>query len=105
MDEGWSWGLLELLSIQTTVRQFCATEACMLALTAQEYEALRAHANRFVVAPGHVVAQVEVVVESKERFVTVMMIGAGVTVARHFDPRHRQSHLRALTELSTQNLV
>jgi hypothetical protein len=85
----------------------CALEDCdeMLALTEPEYEALRAHANRFVVAPDHVVAQVEVVVESTERFVTVMMIGAGATVARHFDPRHRQSHMQALTELPAQNLI
>jgi hypothetical protein len=78
----------------------CAIEGCseMLALTQEEYESLRRHANRFVVAPGHVVAQVEVVVDSTARYVTVKIIGAGARVARHLDPRHRQAHLQALPE-------
>ena len=76
----------------------CAIEGCdeMLSLTHQEYEALRSHANRFAVSPSHVVAQVEVVVDSTERYVTVKLIGAGAAVARRFDPRHRQTRLRSL---------
>ncbi len=76
----------------------CAIEGCveMVALTHHEYEALRGHANRFAVSPGHIVAQVEVVVDSTDRYMTVKLIGAGASVARKFDPRHRHAHLRSL---------
>jgi hypothetical protein len=76
----------------------CATEGCveMVPLTHREYEELRGHANLFAVAPGHLVAQVEVVVDSTDRYMTVKLIGAGASVARKFDPRHRQAHLQSL---------
>jgi hypothetical protein len=64
---------IDQLRTPSTFVQFvceCALEDCdeVLALTQQEYEALRAHANRFVVAPGHVVAQVEVVMGEHRAF-------------------------------------
>jgi hypothetical protein len=94
---------IEQLRLPSTFVEFvceCAIEGCMemVALTHHEYEALRSHANRFAVSPGHVVAQVEVVVDSTDRFVTVKLIGAGASVARKFDPRHRQAHLQSVPE-------
>lgn len=65
--------------------QRCATE---LEITPTEYEQVRADGARFVVAPGHELAEVERVVEENERFLVVEKIGPAAAVARDLDPRH-----------------
>jgi hypothetical protein len=51
----------------------CADRACFerVWLTATEYEAVRAREGRFAVLPAHVVAEVEWIVESHERYAVV----------------------------------
>jgi hypothetical protein len=48
----------------------CADRGCeeTIALTAEEYEAVRAGERRFVVAPGHVVPDLEHVVEREDTY-------------------------------------
>jgi len=67
----------------------CFDERCAapLSLTVEEYEQVRSDSNRFVVAPGHLDADVEVVVQDTERYLMVAKIGAGAAVADRFDPR------------------
>ena len=63
----------------------CATP---IALTLVEYEAVRAHATRFAIFPGHEIPDVEDVVEQNERFAVVEKvpeIAARIAVER--DPR------------------
>ena len=51
----------------------CSDTECTeeIALRADEYEAVRADSTRFFVAPGHVAAEVEDVVEDHGRFLVV----------------------------------
>ncbi len=67
----------------------CADVACVkqMRLSMDEYEALRKHANRFAVLPGHVYADVERVAADNGRYVVVEKIGKGAEVAAQFDPR------------------
>ena len=67
----------------------CMSEACNdpVAVTLEEYEHVRAHADWFFVLPGHVVADVEKIVETTDRFVVVAKVGAGAAVAEETDPR------------------
>jgi hypothetical protein len=62
----------------------CADLACteQVEMTMADYEGMRAHPNRFVVRPGHEVADVEEVVSRGEGFLLVSKIGAGEEVAR-----------------------
>ena len=70
----------------------CCDESCdeTSALTLEEYERVRADANRFAVLPGHEVAEVEQVVEATDRYVVVAKLGAGGQVAERLDPRRRR---------------
>jgi hypothetical protein len=61
--------------------------AAPLSLTVEEYEQVRDDSNRFVVAPGHYAAEVEVVVQDTGRYVVVAKLGVGGAVADRFDPR------------------
>jgi hypothetical protein len=58
-----------------------------LSLKVEEYEEVRAGSNRFVVAPAHYDANLEVVVQETERYVVVSKLGAGGAVADRLDPR------------------
>jgi hypothetical protein len=51
----------------------CADESCTgrVSLTREEYESVRASPFQFVVLPGHVVVDIETVVQSSERFMVV----------------------------------
>ena len=63
-------------------------------LTAAEYERVREHASRFVVALNHENPETESIVEQNERFVIVeTFAGASSRIARETDPRS-QRHLR-----------
>lgn len=67
----------------------CADGTCTerIAMTMEEYERIRSDGSRFTVAPGHEVLDVEVVVESTDRYLVVTKIGAGADIARRSDPR------------------
>jgi hypothetical protein len=58
-------------------------------LTLEEYEHVRAGANRFFVLPGHEIAAVERNVEVNDRFIVVSKLGAGGRLAEQLDPRKR----------------
>lgn len=67
----------------------CADLGCVkqIDMTLDEYEAVRSDSNRFLVAPGHVVPDVERVVGESDRYVIVAKIGEGATIAVQADPR------------------
>jgi hypothetical protein len=67
----------------------CANEGCAetIELAASEYEAVRAHGERFVLRAGHEDPEIERVVERGERFIVVEKMGDGARVARDLDPR------------------
>jgi hypothetical protein len=64
--------------------EFCAT---YLDLTRADYEKVRAVAKHFVVAPEHVLPEVEVVVEEHPRYWVIRKIGSASQVAEETDPR------------------
>ncbi len=67
----------------------CATTDCFdrIALTLDEYDAIRRHGKRFFVAPGHQDLQVELVVETHGRYLVVEKDGNAGVVAETADPR------------------
>ena len=71
----------------------CINESCdeSVSLAVEEYERIRRDSNSFLVLPGHEVAEVEVVVESTERFLVVAKLGHGRVVAEELDPRKRSA--------------
>jgi hypothetical protein len=68
----------------------CADEGCTVPvqLTVAEYEAVRADATHFLVAPGeaHITAEIERVVK-RERYWIVEKRGRAAEVSEKFDPR------------------
>jgi hypothetical protein len=74
----------------------CGNSGCLqqIELTRTEYEGVRAHASRFVVALNHENPETESIVEQNERFAVVeTYAGAASRIARETDPRSQQ-HLR-----------
>jgi hypothetical protein len=73
----------------------CPVETCTapIPMSVEEYESVRARADRFAVAPSdeHVGQGVERVVEKHDRYWVVEKVGRGREVAEHLDPRSRQS--------------
>ncbi|HUB73539.1 MAG TPA: hypothetical protein VL979_05840 [Solirubrobacteraceae bacterium] len=67
----------------------CARGGCtaMLELTAAEYERVRAHPRRFVLAPGHEDPAVEDVIERHAHYVLVHKRGQAGELAQASDPR------------------
>ncbi len=67
----------------------CARSGCaeLLDLSQEQYEAVRAHPRRFVVAAGHEDAGVEDVVERRPRHVVVEKRGQAGQIAEDTDPR------------------
>lgn len=69
----------------------CASHGCTdrVALSIEDYEALRANPRRFLVLPddGHVVPEVEEVVERRERYWVVEKVGEAGELATKVDPR------------------
>jgi hypothetical protein len=78
----------------------CAADTCTeeVALTLEEYEAVRRKPNRFFVRPGHFFPDVELVVDDAgtdgTRYQVVDMIGEGALVAAEHDPRHSSVAVR-----------
>jgi hypothetical protein len=72
----------------------CADEACAVPvqLTVAEYEAVRADATHFLVAPGeaHITTDIERVVKREERYWIVEKRGRAAEVSEKFDPRSRR---------------
>ena len=67
----------------------CGQLGCneMLELAAEEYERIRNDARRFVLAPGHEIAEAETVVETHDGYVIVEKRGQAARVAEETDPR------------------
>jgi hypothetical protein len=67
----------------------CASLGCteMLELSFRDYERIRKHPRRFIVAPGHERLDVEVVVESESTYLVVQKTGEAGHVAEEADPR------------------
>jgi hypothetical protein len=59
----------------------------LISLTVDEYEAVRSVPTHFVVAPGHLLVGVEVVVRENSRYTVVEKIGAAAPIASALDPR------------------
>jgi hypothetical protein len=74
---------------QTTFVCECAELGCteQVALSMDEYEAVRNDPNNFAVLPGHVYADVERVVRENERFVVVAKLHEAAVIATELDPR------------------
>lgn len=68
----------------------CPESDCVdrIKLTLAAYEAVRADARRFVVAPGHDVPEIEHLVAEDELVAVVEKDGAAGEVAERLDPRH-----------------
>jgi len=67
----------------------CSRLGCtrLIELTAAEYEQVRAHSRRFLVAPDHDIPEAETVVESHETYLVVEKLDEGGRVADATDPR------------------
>jgi hypothetical protein len=66
----------------------CGSRDCTepISLTLPEYEAVRAHPDRFAVVPGHVIPEVERVVSQHGSYVVVEKFPREAKVARETDP-------------------
>ena len=69
----------------------CAQQTCTagIPLGPDEYEEVRSVATHFVVAPGHVITDIERVVRETERYQIVEKVEDAATVAISLDPRAR----------------
>ena len=67
----------------------CATTACLerIPLTLQDYERIRGEGVTFVIVPGHVYDEIELVVERQPTHWVVRKDGAAGNVAEFTDPR------------------
>jgi hypothetical protein len=67
----------------------CARLGCnqVIALTVPEYERVRAHSRRFVVAPGHELPEAETIIEVAAGYFLVEKRDQAGTVAEATDPR------------------
>src|SRR5689334_15830618 len=67
----------------------CARLGCnqMIELTVGEYERVRAHPRRFMVAIGHEMPEAETVVETRSEYVVVEKLGQAGMLAESTDPR------------------
>jgi hypothetical protein len=71
------------------IRCECARLGCttILEISSAEYEAVRAHGRRFIVAPGHVVPETERVVARHGSYEIVEKHGEAGRLAAATDPR------------------
>ncbi len=76
----------------------CAKPKCSepLAITAEDYERIRAHSTWFAVAPSddHIFPEIERIVEKNEGFWIVEKEDAAGAVAEKLDPRARRTPLK-----------
>jgi anti-sigma B factor antagonist len=81
----------------------CGNPECtqQIELTAAEYERVREHAGRFLVALNHENPETESIVEQNERFVVVVTFaGASSRIARQTDPRSQHHVGTGQTQMS-----
>jgi hypothetical protein len=73
----------------TSFRCECASLGCsdMLALRFRDYEQVRNHPRRFLVAPGHERPEVEFVVAREPNYLVVQKTGEAGEIAEAADPR------------------
>ncbi len=76
-------------SARAAFRCECAALGCnvMVELTLDEYEEIRSHPRRFLVAPAHAIPGAETVVASGDRYVIVEKTGEAGRLAEETDPR------------------
>lgn len=88
-------GIAELVEHSPTIRSSpvefvceCANGECTQAvgLTLDEYQRVRAEPTHFLVASGHVAADVEYVVSEGPRYAVVEKVGVAGAIARATDP-------------------
>jgi hypothetical protein len=67
----------------------CARLGCnkLIELRAAEYERIRAHPRRFLIAPGHEVPGAETVVETHDSYIVVEKVDEAGELAEATDPR------------------
>lgn len=67
----------------------CGYDGCKerIALSEEQYEALRRMPTHFAVLPGHEIAAVEHVIERHDGFIVVEKLGESASVAVRLDPR------------------
>lgn len=67
----------------------CGSRRCAdtVELTSEEYEAVRAQGNRFVVLPGHVFPEYETLVAEHDRYAIVEKLGVAKLISELSDPR------------------
>ena len=72
----------------------CVNGGCFdrLAISAEDYEAVRRFPTRFIVRRGHVTERVERLVEDSDGYVVVEKIGADAEDAILQDPRRRRGN-------------
>jgi hypothetical protein len=72
-----------------------------ISLTHDEYEQVRQHPARFAVKPGHVLPEVERIVDhggTDGRYTVVEKFEKAAEIAAHFDPRARRTSMTAASE-------
>ena len=67
----------------------CAALRCnvTLEMSVPEYEAVRAHSRRFLLAPGHEIPAIETVVHRGDGYIVVEKQGEAAVAAEATDPR------------------
>jgi hypothetical protein len=67
----------------------CARLGCneLLALSVNEYEAVRADPRWFLVLPGHEQPEVEIVIDARPGYLVVQKLDQAATTAEETDPR------------------
>ena len=71
----------------------CASRPCRkrIRLSREQYEAVRADVRRFLVVPGHVIPDLETVVESYPSYQVVEKPSALMDLLMQADPRHEHT--------------
>ena len=71
----------------------CASQPCRdrVRLTREQYESVRSDPRRFLVVPGHVIPELETVVESYPRHEVIEKPSALMDLLQQTDPRSEQS--------------
>jgi len=70
----------------------CSNADCTFQVRARlaDYEAVRADPARFLVAPGHALPEIEVVVDRSDEWWVVEKVGEAAELAEELDPRDQE---------------
>jgi hypothetical protein len=76
-------------STEVSFRCECAQLGCnrLLTMTPNDYEAVRSHSRRFVVVPGHELAELETIVDTRDGYIIVEKHGPAGRIVEELDPR------------------